>query len=59
MQGVVSKAAFRRQPHNGQQTFTVMSLHFNNNYAKRRGIGKKLLLTIRATMQDERESGRW
>ena len=53
MQGVVSKAAFRRQPHNGQKTFTVMSLHINNNYAKKRGIGKKLLLTIRAVIQDE------
>ena len=34
-------------------TFTVMSLHSNNNYAKKRGIGKKLLLTIRAIMQEE------
>ena len=30
-----------------------MSLHINNNYAKKRGIGKKLLLTIRAIMQEE------
>ena len=53
MQGVVSKAAFRRHPSNGQQTFTVMSLHINNNFAKKRGVGKKLLLAIRAIMQDE------
>ena len=53
MQGVVSKAAFRRQPRNGQQTFTVMSLHINDNYVKKRGFGKKLLFTIRAIMQDE------
>ena len=53
MQGVVSKAAFRWQPLDGQQTFTVMSLHINNSFAKKRGIGKKLLLTIRAIMQDE------
>ena len=33
IQGVVSKAAFRRQPRNGLQTFTVMSLHINNNFA--------------------------
>ena len=26
----------------------------NNNYAKKRGIGKKLLLTIRAMMLDEK-----
>ena len=36
-----------------KQTFTVMSLHINNNFAKKRDIGKKLLLTIRAIMQDE------
>ena len=30
-----------------------MSLHINNNYAKKRGIGKKLLLTIRAVMLKE------
>ena len=54
MQGVVSKAAFRRQPRYGQQTFTVMSLHINNNFAKKCDIGKKLLLTIRAILQDER-----
>ena len=27
--------------------------HINNNYAKKRGIGKKLLLTIRPVMLDE------
>ena len=51
LQGVVSRASFRRQPPGGQKFFTVMSLHINNNYAKKRGIGKKLLLTIRAIMQ--------
>ena len=53
LQGVVSRAAFRRQPRGGQKFFTVMSVHINNNYAKKRGIGKKLLLTIRAIIQDE------
>ena len=53
MHGVVSKAALRRQPRDGQQTFTVMSLHINNNFAKKRGIWKKLLLTICAIVQDE------
>ena len=33
--------------------FTVMSLHINNNYAKKRGIGKKILPTIRDVMLDE------
>ena len=53
MQGVVSRAALRRQPHSSQKSFTVMSLHTNNNCAKKRGIWKKFLLTIRAIMQEE------
>ena len=38
----------------GQKSLTVISLHINNNYVKKRGIGKKLLLTIRAVMLDEK-----
>ena len=53
IQGVVSRAAFHRQPRSGPKSFTVMSLHINNNYAKKRGIEKKLLLTIRAIMLEE------
>ena len=53
IQGVVSRAAFRRQTRSGQKSFTVMSLHINNNFAKKRAIGNKLLLTIRAIMQEE------
>ena len=49
IQGVISRASFRRQPP-GLPTFTG---HINYNYAKKRGIGKKLLLTIRAMMRDE------
>ena len=30
-----------------------MSVHINNQFAKKRGIGKKLLLTIRAIMLEE------
>ena len=45
IQGLISRASFRRQPHS-LPFFTVMSLHINNNYAKKRGIGKKLLLTF-------------
>ena len=52
LQGGLSRASFRRQPPNGQKTLTVMSLHINDNYAKKRGIGKKLLITIRAVMLD-------
>ena len=54
LQGVLSLASFRRQPPSGQKSFTVKSLHINNNYAKKRGIGKKLILTIRAVMLDEK-----
>ena len=34
----------------GQKTFTVLSLHKSNIYAKKWGIAKKLILTIRAIM---------
>ena len=37
-----------------KKTFTVLSLHISNIYAKKRGIGKKLILTIRAVMHDEK-----
>ena len=50
MQGVLSRASFRRPPVSGQETFTVLSLHLSNIYAKKRGIAKKLILTIRAIM---------
>ena len=53
LQDVLSRASFRRQPLIGQKTFTVLSLHICNVYAKKRGIGKKLTLTIRAVMLDE------
>ena len=53
LQGVISRASFRRQPLGGKSFFTLKSLHINNNYAKKRGIGKKLLLTIRAVMLEE------
>ena len=54
IQGVLSRAFFRRQPPSGQKSFTGMALHISNNYAKKRGIGKKLLLTIRAVMLEEK-----
>ena len=53
LQGVLSRASFRRQPLNDQKTFTVLSLPISNVYAKKRGIGKKLILTIRAVMLKE------
>ena len=50
MQGVLSRAAFRRPPLSGQTTFTMLSLHISNIFAKKRCIAKKLILTIRAIM---------
>ena len=51
MQGVLSGASFRRPPLSGQKTFTVLSLHMSNIYAKKkRCIARKLILTIRAIM---------
>ena len=52
LQGIISRASFRRQPLSGQKSFTVMSLHINNSFAKKRGIGKKLVLTTRAVMRE-------
>ena len=52
--GVLSRASFRQQTSQRPKAFTVMSLHVSTIYAKRRGIGKKLILTIRAVMLDEK-----
>ena len=53
LQGVLSRASFRRQLLNDQKTFTVLSLHINNVHAKKRCVGKKLILSIRAVMLNE------
>ena len=53
LEGVLSRASFRRRPLSGQKTFTVLSLHITNIYAKKRGIAKKLILTIRTIMIGE------
>ena len=50
MQGVLSRASFRRPPLSGQVSFTVLSLHISNVYAKKKGTAKKLILTLRAIM---------
>ena len=50
LQGVVSRASFRRAAASGQKYFTVFSLHNSNIYAKKKGIAKKLILTLRAIM---------
>ena len=35
--------SFRRIPRNDTSCFTMMSLHINNHFAKKRGIGKDFL----------------
>ena len=50
MQGVLSRASFRRPPVSGQRFFTVLSLHISNIYDQKQVIAKKLILTIRAIM---------
>ena len=50
VQGTLSRASCRRPPVSGQETCTVLSLHISNIYAKKKGIAKKLILTLRAIM---------
>ena len=49
----IKRHRFRLLPRSGKSFFTPMSIHINNQFAKKRGIGKKLLLTIRAVMLKE------
>ena len=51
-QDVVSRAAFRRVPRNGEPYFTMMSLHIKNHYATRRGIAKNVLETVPGNWAD-------
>ena len=50
LQGVLSRATFRRAAASGQKFFTVLSLHISNIYAKKRGIAKKIIQTVRTPM---------
>ena len=52
-QAVVSSAAFRRVRRSGKPNFTMMSLHINNQYAKKRGIAKNVLLAVRTVLRQE------
>ena len=52
-QAVISRASFRRIPRNGKSYFTMMTLHCNNQYAKKRAIAKNLLLAVRTVMHQE------
>ena len=53
LQGDLSRASFRRSPVSGQKIFTVLSLHISNINAKKKGIAKKLIQTLRAIMISE------
>ena len=50
LQGVLSRACFRRAAACGQKVFTILSLHISNIHAKKKGIAKKIIQTIRALM---------
>ena len=50
LQGVLSRASFRRAAASGQKYSTVLSLHISNIYAEKKGIAKKLILTLRAIL---------
>ena len=52
-QGVLSRASFRRPAVSVQKYFTVLSLHISNNYATKKGIAKKLIVTLRAIMTSQ------
>ena len=54
LQGVVSRASFRRAASSGQTAFTVLLLHIKNVYAKKRGIAKRIIQAVRPllTYQD-------
>ena len=53
LQAVISHASFRRIPRNGKSYFTMMLLHVNNQYAKKRGLAKNFLLAVRTVMYQE------
>ena len=48
LQGVVSRASFRRAASSGQTAFTVLSLHINNVFAKKRGLAKTVIQAVHA-----------
>ena len=50
LQDVLSRAPFRCAAASGQKVFTVLSLHINNVFAKKRDIAKKIIQALRALM---------
>ena len=56
LQAIIPIASFRRIPRNGKSYFFMMSLHINNHFAEKRGIGKNLLLTVRTVCTSNRST---
>ena len=52
-QALISRATFQRIPRNGKSYFTMVSLHINNQDAKKRGIAKNLLPAVRTVLHEE------
>ena len=50
LQGVLSRASFRRAAASGQKVFTVLSLHISNIHAQKRGLANNIIQTIRALL---------
>ena len=50
LHGVLSRACFRRAAASGETVFTVLSLHINNVYAKKRGTAKIIIQAVRSLM---------
>ena len=46
LQAVISRASYRRVPRNGESSSTMLSLHTNYQFVRKRGIGKKLLRAV-------------
>ena len=57
LQAVISRASFWRIPRNANSDFTLMSLHINNKYSKKRGIVKNLSLAVRTVMHHDMVAG--
>ena len=52
LQAVISSESFRTIPH-GKSFLTMMSVHINNQHAKKRGIGKNLMIAVRTVVFQE------
>ena len=52
-EAVITQAHFRRVPKDGKAPFTMISLHCDNEVAKRRSIPLNVLLTLRTAMIEE------